>query len=77
MHSVHAIHNIILGGSPNEFSKLATYVPCVSNSIQGLVPRKIVKFNPGLSQVLSKFFLSKEHATRVGKILFSMYSEVQ
>ena len=25
----------------------------------GLVSRKMVKFNPGLSQILSKFFLSK------------------
>ena len=27
--------------------------------IQGPVPRKVVKFNPGLSQILSKVFLSK------------------
>ena len=27
--------------------------------IQGPVPRKMVKFNPGLSQILSKVFLSK------------------
>ena len=25
----------------------------------GLVPQKMVKFNPGLSQILSKVFLSK------------------
>ena len=34
-------------------------MPCMSNSIQGPVPRKMVKFNPGLSQILSKVFLSK------------------
>ena len=28
-------------------------------SLQGLVPQKVVKFNPGLSQILSKVFLSK------------------
>ena len=28
-------------------------------SRQGLVPQKVVKFNPGLSQILSKVFLSK------------------
>ena len=31
--------------------------PCLNH--QGPVPRKIVKFNPGLSQILSKVFLSK------------------
>ena len=28
-------------------------------SLQGLVPQKVVKFNPGLSQILSKVVLSK------------------
>ena len=27
-------------------------------SLQGQVPQKVVKFNPGLSQILSKVFLS-------------------
>ena len=34
-------------------------VDIFENGILGLVPRKMVKFNPGLSQVLSKVFLSK------------------
>ena len=33
-------------------------VDIFENGILGLVPRKMVKFNPGLSQVLSKVFLS-------------------
>ena len=28
-------------------------------NVQGPVPRKMVKFNPGLSQILSKVFLYK------------------
>ena len=28
-------------------------------SLQGVVPQKVVKFNPGLRQILSKVFLSK------------------
>ena len=33
----------------------------VENSVlRGLVPRKVVKFNLGLSQILSKVFLSKD-----------------
>ena len=33
-------------------------VDIFENGILGLVSRKMVKFNPGLSQVLSKVFLS-------------------
>ena len=32
---------------------------CLSESHQGPVPRKMIKFNPGLSLTLSKVFLSK------------------
>ena len=46
------------GGLPYERSGDAR-VDVFENGILGLVPRKMVKFNPGLSQVLSKVFLSK------------------
>ena len=46
------------GGLPYERGRDAC-VDIFENGILGLVPRKIVKFNPGLSQVLSKVFLSK------------------
>ena len=34
---------------------------------QGLVPQKMVKFNPGLSQILSKVFLSKNVSLELTK----------
>ena len=38
----------------------AVYNPGLElTSLQGQVPQKVVKFNPGLSQILSKVFLSK------------------
>ena len=46
------------GGLPYERGGEAR-VDIFENGILGLVPRKMVKFNPGLSQVLSKVFLSK------------------
>ena len=46
------------GGLPYERGGEAR-VDISENGILGLVPRKMVKFNPGLSQVLSKVFLSK------------------
>ena len=46
------------GGLPYERGEEAR-VDIFENGILGLVPRKMVKFNPGLSQVLSKVFLSK------------------
>ena len=45
------------GGLPYERGGDAR-VDIFENGILGLVPRKMVKFNPGLSQVLSKVFLS-------------------
>ena len=46
------------GGLPYERGGEAR-VDIFENGILGLVPRKMVKFNPGLSQVLSKGFLSE------------------
>ena len=34
---------------------------------QGLVPQKMVKFNPGLSQMLSNVFLSKNMSLELTK----------
>ena len=45
------------GGLPYERGEEAR-VDIFENGILGLVPRKMVKFNPELSQVLSKVFLS-------------------
>ena len=44
--------------------------------LQGPVTRKMVNFNPGLSQILGKVFLSK-NMQRELKILFSLHSEIQ
>ena len=41
------------------------------------VPRKIVKFNSRLSQILSTVFFIKEHITQAYKILWSLYSDIQ
>ena len=42
------------------------------NLFLGPVPRKIVKFNPGLSQVLSKVFLSKNMLLELTKYFVSL-----
>ena len=42
------------------------------NLFLGPVPRKIVKFNPGLSQVLSKVFLSKNILLELTKYFVSL-----
>ena len=39
-------------------------------------PPKMVKFNPGLGEILSKVFLSN-NATQAYKIMLSLYSEIQ
>ena len=44
---------------------------------QGPVPWKLIKFNPGLSQILSKVFLSKNMWPKLSKILLSFHSEIQ
>ena len=44
--------------------------------IQGAVPQKMVKLNPGLSQIES-MFLSKNMQTWAYKILLYLYSEIQ
>ena len=41
---------------------------------QGLVPQKMVKFNTGLSQILSKVFLSKIMSLELTKY-FCLYYE--
>ena len=40
---------------------------------QGLVPQKMVKFNTGLSQILSKVFLSKIMSLKPTKYFFLYY----
>ena len=41
------------------------------------VPRKIVKFNSRLSQILSTGFFITEHITQAYKILWGLYSDIQ
>ena len=50
----------------------------VGHIIQGPFPRKMVKFNPGLSQILSKVFLSKNMSLEVKKycgVFISIFSD--
>ena len=43
---------------------------CEFEPIPGPVPRKMVNFNPGLSQILSKVFLSKSMSLELTKYCF-------
>ena len=43
---------------------------------RGPVPRKMIKFNPGLSQILSKVFLSKNMQLKLSKYCW-VSSEIQ
>ena len=46
---------------------------CFVSILQGPVPRKMVEFNPGLSQISS----AVSHATRDCTILLSLYNEIR
>ena len=47
------------------------------NLRQGPVPRKMVKFNPGLSQISSKDFSSKNMQPEVTKYYLSFFYEIE